>query len=243
MFVQSYYQQVSGILAAVFDQEAGRIQQAGEMLAETFRQGGMLYVFGCGHSHMFAEELFYRAGGLAPVYPMFDTAAMLHDGAKKSSYVERSSGYAAQILERYPIGQKDCILLVSTSGINSLIIEMALGAKARGAKVIGISSLLYMTHASRQADGLHLPQCCDLCIDNHVPEGDAVVPVCQDGTKAGPVSTVVTASIVNAMALSACESLKASGVEPEVFRSGNCPGADEYNAALFDKYMHRVRHL
>ena len=192
---------------------------------------------------MLEEELFYRAGGLAAVYPIFETAAMLHEGAAKSSRIERMSGYAPYVLERYPIGEKDCLLISSTSGINPFPMEMAEGARARGAKVIGISSFAYREKPSRRADGKHLPDVCDLCIDNHVPVGDAVIQVRKDGTKAGPVSTVATLAIANSIALTACEKLKEQGIEPRVFRSGNCPGTDEYNAQILAEYMPRVRHL
>ena len=88
-----------------------------------------------------------------------------------------------------------------------------------------------------------MPDFCDICIDNHVPLGDATVTVCADGTKAGPVSTIASLAIANSLVLDACEIMKSHGVEPKVFHSGNCPGADGYNAALLEEYMPRVRHL
>ena len=168
---------------------------------------------------------------------------MLHEGAAKSSQIERMSGYAQHVIARYPIGPKDCLLIASTSGINPFGMEMAELARERGAKVIGISSLAYLVEPSRQKDGKHLPDFCDICIDNHVPLGDATIAVCADGTKAGPVSTIATLAIANSIVLDACEILKSHGVEPKVFHSGNCPGADSYNAALLEEYMPRVRHL
>lgn len=107
MYYQQYFETVSQTLSTIFTQENDKIQQAGSMLAETLKKDGLLYVFGCGHSHMLAEELFYRAGGLAPVYPIFETAAMLHEGAAKSSRIERMSGYAKHVMDRYPIGPND----------------------------------------------------------------------------------------------------------------------------------------
>ena len=243
MYYQQYYETVSQTLAAIFSQETAKIEQAGALLAETLKKDGMLYVFGCGHSHMLAEELFYRAGGLAPVYPIFETAAMLHEGAAKSSRIERMSGYAKHVMDRYPIGPNDCLLVVSTSGINPFPMEMAEAAAAKGAKVIGISSFAYLANPSRHAEGKHLPDFCHLCVDNHVPTGDATVQVCADGTKAGPVSTIASIAIANSIVLHACEVLNAEGIEPKVFHSGNCPGADGYNAALIDEYMPRVRNL
>ena len=243
MYYQDYYKQVSTVLDAVFANESETIEKAGAMLAETLKNDGMLYVFGCGHSHMLAEELFYRAGGLAAVYPIFETAAMLHEGAAKSSQVERLSGYAKNVIERYPISDKDCFLVVSTSGINPFPMEMAEGAKARGAKIIGISSFAYKEKPSRRADGKHLPDVCDVCVNNHVPVGDASVEVVSDGTKAGPVSSIASIAIANSIVLQACELLRKEGIDPRVFRSGNCPGTDEYNAEILRTYMPRVRHL
>lgn len=243
MYYQLYRENLTSILDQIFTREAEKIEEAGAELARTLEQDGLLYVFGCGHSHMLAEELFYRAGGLAPVYPIFETAAMLHEGAAKSSQIERMSGYARHVMERYPIGPKDCLLIASTSGINPFGMEMAELARERGAKVIGISSYAYLEKPSRQKDGLHLPDFCDLCIDNHVPVGDATVEVCDDGTKAGPVSTVATLAIANSIVLHACEIMRSHGKEPRVFHSGNCPGSDGYNAAILAEYMPRVRHL
>ncbi len=243
MYYQNYYENLKGVLDQIFTNENEKIQQAGAMLAETLEKDGLLYVFGCGHSHMLAEELFYRAGGLVPVYPIFETAAMLHEGAAKSSQVERMSGYAQHVITRYPIGEGDVLLLSSTSGINPFCMEMAEIAAEKGAKVIGISSFEYLAKPSRQKDGKHLPEYCHICVDNHVPVGDATIEVCEDGTKAGPVSTVATLSIANAIVLEACEIMNAHGVQPKVFRSGNCPGTDDYNAVMLEQYGHRIRHL
>lgn len=243
MYYQDYYQKVISLLHDIFEKESALIEKAGELFCETLKQDGVLYVFGCGHSHMLAEELFYRAGGLAAVYPIFETAAMLHEGAAKSSQIERMSGYAPLMIARYPISEKDCLLISSTSGINPFSIEAAEAARAKGAKVIGISSFHYKKEVSRDASGKHLPDVCDLCIDNHVPVGDAVIPVDDNGTKAGPVSTISTLAIANSIILTACEKLREQGIQPEVFRSGNCVGADDYNAGILAKYMPRIRHL
>jgi uncharacterized phosphosugar-binding protein len=144
---------------------------------------------------------------------------------------------------RYQFRENDCFLIVSTSGINPFGIEMAQEIGARGVKTIGISSFAYLKDPSRQKDGLHLPDVCSLCIDNHVPHGDASVPVRSDGTKAGPVSTIASVAICNSIVLSACEQLRAHGVEPEVFRSGNIPGGEHANNDLIQRYRLRVKHL
>lgn len=242
-FVSEYAASVTGILNEIWTGERTSIDRAGEMLADSLAADGMLYVFGCGHSHMVEEELFYRAGGLGAVCPIFETSTMLHEGAAKSSKIERMSGYAGLVAERFDMGPKDCFLTVSSSGINPFAIEMAQCAAARGTKVIGISSFCYKEKPSRHRDGLHLPDVCDVCIDNHVPVGDACVEVCMDGTKAGPVSSLASLAIADAVMLSACQKLRERGIEPEVFRSGNCSGGDEYNRRLIERFQPRVRSL
>lgn len=243
MFAQTYASQVLELLNVIQREESARIDKAGELLAQKLANGGLLYVFGCGHSHMIEEELFYRAGGLLAVNPIFETSAMLHEGAVKSSQIERMSGYAPHVLARYPIGPNDVLLAVSTSGINPFPIEMAEAAKEKGADVIVISSFAYLNRKARTADGRHLPDVADLAIDNHVPAGDAVIEVRSDGTKAGPVSTIASIFIANSIMLSSCEHLRQRGLEPEVFLSGNCPEGDQHNKDLIERYRARVKSL
>lgn len=242
-FVNEYAKNIDYVLETIWHNEMPVIQKAGQMLADCLALDGMLYVFGCGHSHMIQEELFYRAGGLGAVCPVFESSTMLHEGAAKSSRIERMSGYAQLLIEQYDLGAADCFLAVSSSGINPFIIEMAELAKEKGAKVIGISSFYYKEKPSRHRDGLHLPDVCDVCINNHVPVGDASVEVCKDGTKAGPVSSIASLAISDAVVLAACQHLRERDIEPEVFRSGNCAGGDEYNERLIQRFRRRVRSL
>ena len=243
MYHHTWFERANGVLEEVFRVEESRIVAAGGILADTLAAGGLIYAFGSGHSHMMAEELFYRAGGLAAVCPILEPEIMLHTGAVKSSLVERTGEYARCVLSRYPIGEKDCLVVISNSGINPLPIEVARIARERGAKVIGISSACYQANPSRHPAGLHLPDVVDLCIDNHVPMGDALVTISDAGETAGPVSTMVGAALVNAIALDACQLLQQRGMEPQVFRSSNCPGPEDHNLRLAAEYSPRVRAL
>lgn len=243
MYAETYYQTAVRLLADIFEHESEAIRTAGGYVADALERDGLLYVFGCGHSHMVGEELFYRAGGLLAVAPIFETSAMLHEGAVKSSQIERMSGYAPHVLQRYPIGENDVLLAVSTSGLNPFPIEMADEARKQGAKVIVITSMNYADRTPRTADGRHLHDAGDLVINNHVPAGDAVIPVRGDGTKAGPVSSLASLFIANSLMLTACEILRSRGREPDVFISGNCPEGDAFNRRMLERFRGRVRHL
>ncbi len=242
-FAHEYYQKAAEHLETIFTEESETIQKTGVLIAEVIKRDGLIYVFGCGHSHLVMEELFYRAGGLAPISPIFETSTMLHEGAVKSSQIERMEGYAQLVFDRYPVTEKDAILIASTSGINAFPIEMAQAAKNVGATVIGITSLNYLSKPSRHQDGIHLADVCDIVINNHVPVGDAVITVREDGTKSGPLSSLALLFIANALMLSACEQLRQWDIEPPIFMSGNCQGGDQFNADLIAKYKNRVRHL
>ena len=45
------------------------LEAAADLIADAMAAGGTIHVFGSGHSHMLAEELFYRAGGFVRVRP------------------------------------------------------------------------------------------------------------------------------------------------------------------------------
>lgn len=243
MFAKEYYQSVTDILNLVYEQEGEKIAAAGKRIADTVVSDGLVHVFGCGHSHMLSEEMFYRAGGLIAVSPIFEESTMLHEGAVKSSYVERMTGYAELVLERYEIGPKDVFIISSSSGINPFPIEMAEGARKRGAYVIGITSENYKDSPSRDSRGIHIQEVCDLYINNHVPHGDAVIQVDSAGVKAGPVSSISGFFIANSMMLAACEELNNRGIKPPVFKSGNVEGGDKYNMKMLELYVNRIRHL
>lgn len=220
--------------------QAGKICAAAELIADTLCADGLIYVFGCGHSHMLAEETFYRAGGLACVYPIFNEPMMLHESASYSSMLERDSGKAEEVLKGLPLTSADVLLCVSTSGVNGVPVEVAVEAQKRGVKVIGITSSAYLEDAPRNALSKHLGEVCDVWADNMAPHGDACLQPDGLSVKMTPTSTVFSAFIINSMLAQAVEKALAKGVEPPVFLSGNIEGGHEYNRRLIDRYNSRV---
>ena len=128
-WAEQYLENAIELLKKVKDSQRDNIIRAAEMTADSVENGGMLFVFGTGHSHMLAEELFYRAGGLVDVYPILEESLMLHNGAAKSSDIERLEGYAAIILKHTPLKRGDTIIIASNSGRNALTVEMAMESR------------------------------------------------------------------------------------------------------------------
>lgn len=243
MLGKQYASSVLTLAQQVAENQLENINAAADMVYESLKNDGLLHVFGCGHSHMLCEECFYRAGGLVPVNPIFETSTMLHDGAVKSSQIERMSGYAPVILDNYTLRPGEVMLVFSTSGINSMPIEIAQGAKERGLKVIAFSSENYDASMSRDKSGKRMPDFADLVIDTGVPKGDTMVTTSRFGIAAVPGSTVVGAMLLNMLIAEILERYEQDGEQPPVFISGNTKGGFEKNEANIQAYKGRVRAL
>ena len=219
------------------------IETAARWVAEALTRKRFLYVFGTGHSHMLAEELFYRAGGLARVIPILDEPLMLHRSATHSTEVERQTGYADQLLSRYAIGTGDVLIVASNSGRNAVPIELAQGARSRGARTVALTSL-QQTNAwpSRHPKGLKLKDVCDLVLDNGSVDGDAGTAVHGLAQKMGPTSSVIGTLLMNLIAIQAAQTAAAEGDPIDVFISSNA-GGDAHNVRLISEVSKANPHL
>lgn len=243
MLYQKYLEEVWGVLSGVAESQQESIVEAARVIADRMERDGMLYVFGCGHSHLVGEDLFYRAGGSAAVCAMLDSDLMLHGGAVKSSCYERMPGLAKPIFERYGLTQRDVLMVSSTSGINSVPVEMAICAREKGIPVIAIVSMAYAKDGSRHPDGRKLHDVADIVLDNGVCHGDAAVAIEGSDMRVGPVSTISSCMIAQSILVQVNEFLWEDGVTPPVYVSGNIPGGAERNQALIHRYLSRNKHL
>lgn len=238
--LESYYEKLSYVLRAIKDTQSEKISSAAELVAETIKADGIIHIFGCGHSHLLGLDCFYRAGGLCNVSAMLDTDLMLHNGAAKSSKMEKMSGIAESIFERYCVSDKDTLIVVSTSGKNAVPVEMAKTAKARGIKTIALCSSAYFGDSAPK-NMLHTN--CDIYIDNCVPHGDAVMDITGNAAKMGSVSTAAGSFILQALLLEGAEGAAKSGAEVDIYMSGNVEGGSEFNKGFIKKYLPRIKHL
>jgi uncharacterized phosphosugar-binding protein len=230
---QRYLAEASRLVERLAGDEWASLSAAAALVAESLARGGTVHAFGTGHSHMLAEELFYRAGGLVRVKPILFEGLMLHAGAELSTSLERLSGVAAALLEQHPIAPGDVLVVASNSGGNAVVREMAGLARARGIPVIAIVSRAHASSGSARAAGAtNLQDVADVVIDNGGAPGDAAVAIDGFAQRVGPTSTVVGAAALNAIVAEAAERLVARGIEPDVFLSSNVEGGDDVNARL-----------
>lgn len=241
MLGKEYADRALSLARQVMETQGAQIEAAADRIFASLRQDGLLHVFGCGHSHILAEECFYRAGGLVPINPIFESSAMLHEGAVKSSMVERMPGFARLILDNYATKPGECLIIFSTSGINSVPVEMALAARERGLTVIALTSGCYGGVAPRSKSG-RLQDVADLVIDTQIPKGDALLRI-RDDIRAVPGSTVVGCIVLNALIAEILERYTRAGLTPPVFVSGNTEGGFEKNRRYIEAYRGRVKSL
>ncbi|MFM9607945.1 SIS domain-containing protein [Streptomyces niveiscabiei] len=240
---ERFFEAALALLERVRAEEAGAIEAAGELLADTVVAGGRLFAFGAGHSSLAAQDLVYRAGGLA-VMNLLSVPGLVGVDVRPAtlgSALERVDGLAQVVLETSPLRAGDALIVVSLSGRNPLPVEMALHARARGVKVIGVTSLAYAREtSSRHSSGTFLKDHCDLVLDSKIPVGDAELTLADVPAPFAPASTAVTSALLQAVAATTAAALAARGVEPPLLRSGNVDGGHEWNARVLEEYGDRI---
>lgn len=238
MITNDYFKYMKDIFEVVQEKEIDSIIAAAQLIADSVEKGGRFYIFGSGHSHMVAEEIYIRAGGLAFVKAILPPELMLHQMPNKSTYLERLDSYSKALLNLYKVDANDTIMIVSNSGRNSVPVEMAMVAQQEiNAKVIALNSMEHsLSGASRHSSGKRLYEFADVTLDTHAPKGDAAFYVDGVENPTGPVSDFIGIAIVNAVMVTVIDILHKRGIETPIFRSSNLDGADEYNDELFNTY-------
>ena len=244
--MEQYLKAVQKILNKINQKEQENIDQAAEVICEAVREDKLIHVFGTGgHSVMGAMEVFWRAGGLVPINPLFPPGISVIDSHPNT---ERVVGYAKFVLDYYEVKDGDVIIIVNVNGINAMTIDSALEAKKRGAKVIAVTSSEFSRNVPPGIPARH-PSNKDLCdlgdvvIDAHVPVGDAVVEIEGLDLKVSSSSTIANCFILNSLMAVVVEKLIQKGVTPPIWKSANVPRGDEANKKYIEKYKPRIKHL
>ena len=236
-----YYKEVIKIIKNIQKNQKNKISKTAQLIKKSYKDGGILYLFGTGHSHMLTIEAFFRAGGYAGACPIIDKRIDFTSGARKATSLERTSKLAKKILSKYKFNSKDILIIFSNSGVNQVPIEAAIYAKSKDLKVISIISYEFSKVAPLSTMNKKLYELSDIFIDNHIPAGDALVPINKD-LKVAPGSTISGTFILNSILVELAGKLSKEKNIP-FFISSNMPNSKKNNQKLINKFSKKIPHL
>lgn len=248
-----YFDAAQALFTRVRETQAEAIATAAAWCAEAIARRGLVHLFGTGHSRMAVEEVFPRYGSFPGFHPMVELSLTNHtqvvgsNGQRQAMWIERQEGLGEVILSNYVLRDYDVMVVFSTSGTNGVVVDMALGAKKRGMKVIAVISADYSALLpSGHSSGRKLSDIADLVLDNCAVPGDGMVDVPGVDVPVGPGSTIGNTLIVNAIKCLVAEDLAARGQMPLVLASAHTMGAEASKQRFedaYDDYRDRVKVL
>ncbi len=236
-----YLDAAQEILTKIRQTQLENIGRAAAICADSIANGGLVHLFGTGHSRIPVEEIFPRHGSFPGFHPIVELSLTHHtqvvgaNGQRQAMYLEKLEGFGEVILRNFVFGPHDSFIVFSNGGVNGVVIDVALGAKARGMPVVAVVSLAHcLASPARHSSGKRLPDIADVTIDNCSPAGDAMVEVEGLEYPVGPGSTIGYAAVVNALKCLVAAELTRRGQPPLVLTSGVLIGS-ERSAELFER--------
>lgn len=239
--MNSYFTAIDSLMKEVFQEAQSSVDEVAEEITKRLESGGIIQLFGCGHSHFIAAEPFYRGGGLVPIQPMFIESLMLHNGAMQSSANEKDPTFFKTFEKDLDIRPEDTVIVISTSGRNPVPIDVANKAKACGAYTVSIQSLNYngSNQPSNHPSGSRLEDVVDGILNTNVPIGDGVLNWGE--LPYAPASSVIGNTLLNATISRVVELMIEKGLEPPILKSSNVSGSAEHNDRVIAKYQERIQ--
>jgi uncharacterized phosphosugar-binding protein len=249
----AYFEKTSALLESLRKTQLPQIERAADLCADRIARGGLVFLFGNGHSRMMCEEMIPRQGCYPGFVALVELALSNHanivgaNGLRAPLHLEKFEGYAEEILKGFKFGPHDAMIVISTSGIRPVIVEMALGAKKRGLPVVGILSVAHCRQAaSGHSTGKKLLDVADIVIDNQCPPGDCIVELEGLEWRTGPTSTVTGGMIMNMIRCGTAERLLQKGFKPTLLPSHQFVGntsAQEQLERFYEAYRKSLKHL
>jgi uncharacterized phosphosugar-binding protein len=230
-----------------------KIEQAADWLAATILAGRMVHLFGSGHSRIMVEEMWPRYGSFPGFNPIVELSLTFHNpvvganGQRQAMFLENTSGLAARILRNFDLSPNDSALVISSSGCNTVPVEIAEEFVRRSVKTVALVSLAHAKASqSRHPRGSKLHEVADLVLDTGAPVGDAMVPIDGLDTPVSPGSTVGGCLVVNCLKAEIAHRLTAAGQPPKVLTAAAIIGAERCEQlfeAAYDEHAHRLAKL
>jgi uncharacterized phosphosugar-binding protein len=246
----TWLREAGSLLERIETTQADGIETASQWCAEAIASDGLVHLFGAGHSRIPVEEMFPRYGSYPGFNPIVELSVTFHtqvvgaNGQRQAMFIERQPGLAEVILSNFQFGERDVMMVFSASGLSALPVEMARVAKARGLRVIGVTSVAQsMASEPDAAAGARLLEVADLVLDVCTPPADAMVNVDSLDTPVGPGSTIGAVAIVNAIKVRTAEILVERGAMLPVITRASVVGQARSRALFEAAYREHARRL
>ena len=241
---EHYVQELLSLLPKVYEQEIGHIQEAARICSNCINNDGVIQVFGTGHSVGFGMELRNRVGNLVPVHQLdmsdfvIRKMVSLEEFKNPYSLFERKEGIAEQLYNLYDIHKQDVFIIISNSGINGVVVDLAILAKEKGHPIIVVTSWQHTSsEISRHPSGYKLYELADVIIDNCGPKGDAFLETGNGEEKIGSVSSITGALIAQVFTQECILLLE----EPlPIWHEEISTYDKEHNETMYNKYKGRI---
>jgi uncharacterized phosphosugar-binding protein len=236
-----YLDAADAVLRNIRATQMDAIAQAAQICADSIASHALVHLFGTGHSRIPIEEIFPRHGSFPGFHPIVELSLTYHtqvvgaNGQRQAMFLEKVEGLGEIILRNFVFNPRDSFIVFSNSGVNGVVIDVAMAAKQRGLPVIAVVSVDHCSKSSpKHSSGKKLIDIADLVIDNCTPAGDALVQIENLEYPVGPLSTIGFAAIVNALKCLVADELTRRGQPPLVLTSGVLIGGEK-SAELFDQ--------
>jgi uncharacterized phosphosugar-binding protein len=250
---ERFYHEALARLQELLDPQREALDRAAALCTEAIAHDGLVHLFGCGHSRMLCEEMTPRQGCYVGWHTIVELGLTFHNlivgpnGLRQSLHLEKTLGYAEQILRNFAFGPHDVMIVISTSGIREVIVEMAEAARRRGLKVIAVLSRAHCEQARpAHPSGKKLLDVADVVLDNGAPVGDCVFAIEGLRNKTGPFSTLGGAMVMNMLRCEVAQRLADRGIEPVFLPSHQFVGSrtvEEQLEYFYAQYARRVAPL
>jgi uncharacterized phosphosugar-binding protein len=245
-----WLREASVLLGRLAATQGAAIEQASQWSADAIAAGGLVHLFGTGHSRIPVEEMFPRYGSYPGFNPMVELSMTFHtqivgsNGQRQAMFIERTPGLAEVILSNFTFGPHDLMMVFSASGLSAVPVEMARGARKRGLRVIAVTSVEQsMSGESDPIVGARLLDEADLVIDLCTPHADALCTIAGLDTPVGPGSTVTAVAIVNCIKVRTARLLAERASLPPVLTRASVVGAERSRDLFDDAYREHARRI
>ena len=242
----TYLRGLRQLLERLETEQGPQLEAAAQKMAGCVRSGGIVHLFGSGHSMLPALEVFPRYGSFVGLHPIVDPRLLWFNvlgsfGVPEMLFLQNTEGYADVMLQGQHLREGDVLVVFSHGGTSAVVVDAARYAKARGLTVIAVSSSHAGAAPPRHSSGLKLSDLADLTIDTHAPRGEALVAVDGLDEPVGAATTVLAMSAALAAVSRTAQLLVLAGhsVIQSVRAETNETAA---YASVYDAYEHGLRH-